>query len=84
MAWPPKHQTVDQFLARVRARYAQAEGARAAAIAAWLQDAIDNGQVTEAQARLAWGQTQAQWAQAKGRMQADRQALRAVQSARGD
>lgn len=84
MPWPPKHQTVDQFLARVKAHYAQAEGARAAAIAAWLQDAIDDGKVTDTQARQAWGQTQAQWAQAKGRMQADRQALRAVQAARGN
>lgn len=82
--WPPEHQTVDQFLARVKARYAQAEGARAAAISTWLMDAIDDGKITDAQARQAWGQTQAQWGQTRGRMQADRQALRAVQSARGN
>lgn len=84
MAWPPKHQTVDAFLARVRARYAVAEGARAAAISTWLMDALDAGKITDAQARQAWGQTQAQWGQTRGRMQADRQALRAVQGAKGE
>ena len=82
--WPPKHQTVDQFLARVRAQYAAAQGARAAAISTWLMDAIDANKVTDAQARQAWGQTQAQWGQTKGKMIADRQALRAVQAARGE
>lgn len=81
--WPPKHQTVDQFLARVKARYSQAEGARAAAISTWLMDAIDSNKITDAQARQAWGQSMAEWGQTRGRMQADRQALRAVQSARG-
>lgn len=82
--WPPKHQTVDQFLARVRAQYAAAEGARAAAISTWLMDAIDANKITDAQARAAWGQTQAQWGQTRGKMIADRQALRAVQAARGE
>lgn len=75
---------MDAFLARVRARYAVAEGARAAAISTWLMDALDDGKITDAQARAAWGQTQAQWGQTRGRMQADRQALRAVQGAKGE
>lgn len=84
MAWPPEHQSIAEFLDRVRRRYSAAKGEEAARISAWMMDAIDDGKINEAQARAAWGQTQAQWGQTRGRMQADRQALRAVQAARGE
>lgn len=84
MAWAPKYQTVDEFLARVRARYAIAEGERAAIIATWMMDRLDDNDITDAQARAAWGQSAAQWGQTRGKMQADRASWRAVKNAKGN
>ena len=82
--WPPKHQTVDEFLARVRQRYMFAEGPDATKISTWLLDALDDNKITDAQARAAWGQTVAQWGQTKGQMMSQRQAWRAVENAKGN
>ena len=84
MALDLKHQTVAQFLGRVRVQYQAADGEQACRLATWLVDAIDAGDVTDAQARAAWGMTTAQWASLKGRMTQARQSWRAVQAARGE
>lgn len=84
MAFPLQHQTQAQFTARVRARYDGAVGDEAARLAAWIMDALDAGDFTDAELRQAWGKTVAEWAQVKGRMQSSRQSWRAVQAARGE
>lgn len=84
MALDLKHQTVQQLLARVRASYLLSEGVDACRLASWLTDAIDAGDVTDAQARAAWGMTVAQWAAFKGRLNSARQNWRAVEAVKGE
>lgn len=76
-----KHQTPAELLARFRDHYRAAEGNRALRMAAWLTDAIDAGDVTEAQARAAFG---AAWGQIKARMVQMRATHRTAQAARGE
>lgn len=84
MALDLKHQTKAQFLSRLRVKYEAAQGEQACRLATWLTDAIDAGDVTDAQARAAWGMTTAQWASLKGRMTQARQSWRAVEAMRGE
>lgn len=76
-----KHQTPAELMARFREQYRAAEGDRALRMAAWLKDAIDAGDVTEAQARQAFGPT---WGQIKARMVQMRATHRAAKTARGE
>lgn len=76
-----RHQTPEQLLVRFRSQYRNAEGERALRMAAWLMDAIDAGDVTEAQARAAFGPA---WGQVKARMVQMRSTHRAAKTARGE
>lgn len=75
------HQTPAQLMARFREQFRDAEGERALRMAAWLLDAIDAGDVTEAQARAAFGPG---WGQVKSRMVQMRDTHRAAKTARGE
>jgi len=76
-----KHQTPAELMDRFREHYRGADGTRALRMAAWLTDAMDAGDVTEAQARQAFGPT---WGQVKARMVQMRVTHRAAKTARGE
>ena len=60
-----KYQTKDQFVARLRADYAQSVGDYTTKLATCILGWIADGSLTDAQVRAAFGQTVAQWAQFK-------------------
>ncbi len=76
-----KHQTVGQLLGRFRVEYAEASGEHALRMASWLVTAIEAGDVTDAQARAAFGPG---WGQIKARMTQMRDTHRAAKTAKGE
>ncbi len=76
-----KHQTPSQLLGRFREHYRDASGERALCMAAWLLDAIESGDLTDAQARAAFGPG---WGQIKARMTQMRDTHRAAKAAKGE
>lgn len=79
-----KHQTNAQFLERFRKAYRDAEGEQKARMDALILDAIDAGEVTDAQVRQAFGKTVAEYNQMKVRMTTLRGQHDAVRAARGE
>lgn len=69
MALLLKHQTAEQFAARLRAAYRNSERERLVAIARWLLAAISAGYITDAQCRTAFGLNTTQWNNLKTKMQ---------------
>ncbi len=63
-----KHQTEEQFIARVRQAYRNAIGDEAINVAAYIDAAIQRGDLVDATVRAAFGMTAAQWVQARNRM----------------
>ena len=84
MALTLKHQTTEQWLARFRARYALATRENAAALAARLTSLLDARDLTDTQARNAFGKTVAEWAQLKSRLKEKSDNLSAVKAERGE
>jgi len=84
MALRLKHQSTEEWLSRFRSRYAQAIGEEAAALAARLTEVLDAGDVTDTQARNAFGKTVSEWAQLKSRLREKSDHLAAVKAARGE
>ena len=84
MALNLKHQTAAQFLARFREAYRNGERERLARLAKWLQARIVAGDLTETQARNAFGLNETQWNNLKSRMQTLVQNYDAVQAAAGE
>lgn len=84
MALNLKHQTTEQWLARFRARYVLATGEEAAALAARLTKLLAANDVTDTQARNAFGKTVSEWAQLKSRLKEKSDNLAAVKAARGE
>ena len=68
MALLLKHQTVEQFVARVREAYRDGDPERLLKIARFLTARIAAGDITDAQCRTAFGKTAAQWTAMKTRM----------------
>lgn len=69
MALLLKHQTAEQFAARLRAAYRNSERERLVAIARWLLAAISAGDITDAKCRTAFGLNTTQWNNLKTKMQ---------------
>ena len=56
-----KHQTVEAFVAKVRAAYRDGDSATLVAISRFLIAAVQAGDITEAQIRTAFGVNTTQW-----------------------
>ena len=83
MALLLKHQTVEQFVAKVRAAYRDGNPETLVKISRFLIARVQAGDITEAQIRTAFGMNQTQWNSLKAQMQALINADNAVQSAVG-
>jgi len=84
MALLLKHQTAAQFIARFRAAYRDAERERAVQLARFILARIQLGDVTDAQARTAFGLTSTQWNALKTKMNSWVTARNTLQSAVGE
>lgn len=63
------HQTPEQFLARIRDRYAQSQGEQTALIAKKLVEWLPPGDPDESKARAAFGKDVAAWATFRSTLQ---------------
>lgn len=84
MALTLKHQTAAEFIARFREAYRSADKERLARLAKWLLERIAAGDITDTQARNAFGLTLAQWNTKKTQMTDLVAKCDAIQSAQGD
>lgn len=84
MAIIVKHQTVEAFVARVRAAYREGNPETLVKIARFLIARVQAGDVTESQIKTAFGLNQTQWNTLKTKMQNLITADNAVKSAVGE
>ena len=84
MALNLNHQTLAQFAARLRERYRGSSRDETIRLATRLLDWIDAGDLTDLQARTAFGHTLGQWTALKARMTTMRMNYTAVQGAAGE
>lgn len=84
MALILKHQTTAEFIARFRDAYRNADRERLAQLAKWLLARIAAGDITDTQARNAFGMTVNQWNTKKTQMTDLVAKYDAVQAAQGD
>ena len=84
MALILKHQTVEAFVAKVRAAYRDGDPETLVKIARFLIARVQAGDITEAQIRTAFGLNVTQWNALKARMQDLINADNAVKSAVGE
>ena len=84
MALILKHQTVEAFVARVRAAYRDGRPEQLVQIARFLIARVQAGDITEAQIRTAFGLNVSQWNTLKTKMQNLINADNAVKSAVGE
>lgn len=69
MALILKHQSAEQFVARVRAAYREGQRETLVRIARFIISRIQAGDITDAQCRTAFGLNTTQWNNLKTRMQ---------------
>ena len=84
MALLLKHQTAQQFIARFREAYRNAERERIVQLARFVISSIQAGDITDAQCRTAFGLNVTQWNALKTKMQGFITASNTVQSAVGE
>ena len=84
MALLLKHQTAQEFVARFREAYRNAERERLVQLARFLLARIAAGDITDAQCRTAFGLNTTQWNQVKTRMTNYVNADNAIKSAVGE
>lgn len=84
MALLLKHQTAEQFVARLRAAYRDGERERLVQIARFIISRIQAGDLTDAQCRAAFGLNATQWTNLKTKMNNLITASNAVNSAVGE
>ena len=84
MALLLKHQSVEEFVARVREAWRIGERERLVAIAKFLISRVQTGDLTELQIRNAFGMTQAEWNTLKAKMQSLIDADAVIQGAVGE
>lgn len=84
MALLLKHQTVQEFVARVREAYRDGDPARIIRIARFLIARVQAGDITEAQIRTAFGINVTQWNTLKDKMKGYIDADNVVKSAVGE
>lgn len=84
MALVIKHQTPEQFLARVRAAYRDGDAELVGKISERTLAAISDGDLTDEACRAAFGLTVARWNTLKNKMRALATARRTIRSAVGE
>ena len=84
MALILKHQSVEAFVARVRAAYRDGDPETLLKVARYLTARIQAGDVTTAQVRAAFGLNAAQWTTLRDKMQSLIAADNAVKTAVGE
>lgn len=84
MALQLKHQTVAQFVSRVREAYRNREREDLVRIARWILAALNRGDITDAGCRNAFGLTNAKWNALKTRMTNMVTASNTIQGAVGE
>jgi hypothetical protein len=84
MALLLKHQTAEQFVARVREAYRDGDRDRVIQIARFIISRIQSGDITDAQCRTAFGVTTTKWNSIKTKMNNWITAQNTVQSAVGE
>ena len=84
MALLLKHQSVEAFVARVRAAYRDGDTATLLKVARFLTARVQAGDITTAQVRTAFGLSAAQWTTLRDKMLALIAADNAVQNAVGE
>jgi hypothetical protein len=84
MALLLKHQTAEQFVARVREAYRDGDRDRVIQIARFIISRIQAGDITDAQCRTAFGVTTTKWNSIKTKMNNWITAQNTVQSAVGE
>ena len=84
MALVLKHQTVEQFVARVRAAYRDGNSELLVKIARFIIARLQAGDITDAQCRTAFGLNVTQWNNLKTKMNNLITADNAVRSAAGE
>lgn len=84
MALLLKHQTVAQFVARVREAYRSRDREELVRIARWILAAIQRGDITDANCRTAFGLNSTQWNNLKTKMTNMVNASNTIQGAVGE
>jgi hypothetical protein len=84
MALLLKHQTAQEFIARFRDAYRDADRERLVQLAKFVISRIQSGDITDAQCRSAFGLNTTQWNNLKTKMQNFITASNTVQSAVGE
>lgn len=84
MALLLKHQTAEQFVARIRAAYRDGDAARVIKIARFILARIQAGDITDAQCRTAFGLNVTQWNNLKSKMQNFVTAANTAEAAQGE
>lgn len=79
-----RFQTVDELLAKVRARYLISTGMDTCRIARWIVDRLDDSSITVVQCRTAWGASPVEWNTINGTMDVYRAAINSVEVAVGE
>lgn len=84
MALLLKHQTAEQFVARIRAAYRDGDPAVVVKIARFILARIQAGDITDAQCRTAFGLNVTQWNNLKTKMQNFVTAANTAEAAQGE
>lgn len=84
MALLLKHQTVSQFVARVREAYRSRDRDELVKVARWILAAIQRGDITDANCRTAFGLNTTQWNSLKTKMTNLVNARNAIEGAVGE
>ena len=84
MALLLKHQTVGDFIARLREAYRDSQGERTVKLARFVIARVDAGDLTDAELREAFGRTNAQWNSMKSKLRGLQNARAQLMSAIGE
>lgn len=84
MALLLKHQTVGDFIARLREAYRDSQGDRTVQLARFIIARVDAGDLTDAELREAFGKTVAKWNSTKTKLRGLQNARAQIMSAIGE
>lgn len=84
MALLLKHQTVGDFVARLREAYRESQGERTVKLARFIVARVDAGDLTDVELREAFGKTTAQWNTMKTKLRGLQNSRNQILSAIGE